>query len=53
MNKKIVKAIVDSLCIGSLMFLLWIGMSWMDVILHNLDSEPTYQFWNFFVIFFG
>lgn len=34
--------------IVSILFLLWIILSYFDVILHNLDEEPIYKFWNFF-----
>lgn len=35
-------------CIICILFLLWIILSYFDVILHNLDEEPIYKFWNFF-----
>ena len=35
-------------CIISILFLLWVILSYFDVILHNLDEEPIYKFWNFF-----
>ena len=34
--------------IVSILFLLWIILSYFDVILHNLDEEPIYHGWNFF-----
>ena len=34
--------------IVSILFLLWIILSYFDVILHNLNEEPIYKFWNFF-----
>ena len=35
-------------CIISILFLLWVILSYFDVILHNLDKDPIYKFWNFF-----
>lgn len=35
-------------CIISILFLLWVILSYFDVILHNLDEDPIYKFWNFF-----
>ena len=34
-----------------LMFL-WMGISWVDVLIHNLDVNGwTYPYWNFFTYF--
>lgn len=30
----------------------WFGISWIDVVLHNLDDEPVYQAWNIFALLF-
>lgn len=51
MNKKVVKVIEYILCGISISFLLWLLLSWIDVVLHNLNSEPVYQWWNLFMIF--
>lgn len=40
----------DWLSVSTVMFLIWVFISWIDVITHNLDSEPVYQAWNFFVL---
>lgn len=40
----------DWLSVSTVMFLIWVFFSWIDVITHNLDSEPVYQAWNFFVL---
>lgn len=32
--------------------LLWFIASWVDVVLHNLDPNPVYQWWNLFVLLF-
>jgi hypothetical protein len=32
-------------------FLLWIGISWADVIADNLEPEPRHSNYNFFVLF--
>lgn len=31
-------------------FLLWIGISWVDVITDNLQPEPRHSEYNFFVV---
>ena len=51
MNKKVVKVIEYILCGISISFLLWLLLSWIDVVLHNLNPEPVYQWWNLFMIF--
>lgn len=34
-----------------LMFL-WVGISWIDVLIHSLDTNGwTYPYWNFFTYF--
>lgn len=30
--------------------LVWWGVSYMEIILHNLDENPIYSSWNFFQI---
>ena len=42
------KTLNKIICIISILFLLWVILSYFDVILHNLDEEPIYKFWNFF-----
>lgn len=34
----------------SLAFLLWVGVSWVDVIADNLEPEPRHSEYNFFVV---
>ena len=53
MNKKVVKVIEYILCGISISFLLWLLLSWIDVVLHNLNPEPVYQWWNLFMILMG
>lgn len=31
-------------------FLLWVGVSWLDVITDNLEPEPRHSEYNFFVV---
>lgn len=50
MNKKVVKVIEYILCGTLISFLLWVFASWIDIVLHNLDPNSTYQSWNLFVI---
>lgn len=33
-----------------LAFLLWIGVSWVDVIADNMEPEPRHSEFNFFVV---
>ena len=33
------------------LFLIWIGVSFLDIIAHNLTSGYEYPFWNFFLLF--
>ena len=32
---------------------LWVVLSWVDVVLHNLDTNPVYQSWNLFAMMVG
>ena len=32
---------------------LWLLASWVDVVTHNLDTNPVYQSWNLFAILIG
>jgi hypothetical protein len=34
----------------SFLVIIWFFLSWVDIVTHNLDPHPTYQFWNLFVI---
>lgn len=36
----------------SWLFVGYLGISWIDVVLHNLDDEPMYQAWNIFALLF-
>lgn len=45
--KKIIEMLLTIL---GIMILFWFVASYFDVILHNLDSEPQYKFWNIFKI---
>ena len=35
----------------ALLFILWVGISWVDVISDNLDPNPQHSEYNFFVLF--
>ena len=35
----------------ALAFLLWVGVSWVDVIADNLQPAPRHSEYNFFVLF--
>lgn len=51
MNRLIKNFIKYFVSIVNILFLLWIGISWVDVVLHNLGS-CEYLSWNFFSLFF-
>ena len=36
------------LCVGSLLFHIWIFSSFIDVVLQKFNFNSAYQFWNFF-----
>ena len=38
--------------VALLAFDIWVLVSWIDIITHNLCPSPVYQEWNFFVLFF-
>lgn len=50
MIKKIFSWTLTTLCI---LFLLWIGISYFEVISKNLNPNPEYWSLNFFELFFG
>lgn len=50
MIKKIFSWTLTTLCI---LFLLWIGISYIEVISKNLSENPQYWGFNFFQLFFG
>ena len=47
--KKLVKI---TLIVVGILVLVWMGASWLDVICHNLDPNPTYAIWNVFAMLF-
>lgn len=50
--KEVLRMIGDWVTINSLLFLIWVFISWLDVISHNLTPDPVYQWWNLFQILF-
>lgn len=55
-RKKLLKRTLwalKNLFFGALLaFDIWVFVSWIDVITHNLYPNPVYQAWNFFILFF-
>lgn len=52
MKKINIKSIVSELLATiSFLGLLWIMLSWTDIIFHNL-GDGVFQSWNFFTLFF-
>ena len=47
-GSKQMKILNKIICVISILFLLWVILSYFDIILHNLNEEPVYKFWNFF-----
>lgn len=50
--KTVAKMIENWLLVNSVLFILWVFISWADVVAHNLDPEPVYQVWNIFTLLF-
>ena len=50
MVRKIGKYIFNGFCFVSGVVCLWVLASWIDIVLHNLEPNSTYQSWNLFVI---
>lgn len=53
-ERKVVKMtkVEKALGIVGWLFIGYLSVSWIDVILHNLDDEPVYQAWNIFALLF-
>ena len=51
MMKKIGNTIVNILCVLSVIFMLWLGVSWIDIIADNRQPNPVHSKYNAFVIF--
>ena len=50
------KKITNIIAVLSVVFILWIMVSFIDINMHNSPFSPDYQdysFWNFFTVFFG
>ena len=50
---KSIKAVRALVMAASGIFLLWLAVSWVDVVAHNAAPMPEYKAWNAFVIFFA
>lgn len=46
---KIIKYTLTALCV---LFILWVGISWADIVADNCDPNPQHYDWNFFVVMF-
>lgn len=53
-ERKVVKMTRVGKVLGTVswLFVGYLGISWIDVVLHNLDDEPVYQAWNIFALLF-
>ena len=46
---KLFKKIATNLLVAaSIVFIIWVFASWMDIAFHNLDTNPVYHAWNLF-----
>ena len=43
------KTIKNILFIGLMIFTAWFMVSYIDIILHNLDNPPVYKDWNLII----
>lgn len=51
---RIIGAIIETIAfVAGMALLLWMFISWFDVILHNMKSNPQYLEWNFFKVLVG
>ncbi len=50
MMKKACKIVGNVVLVGCALFTAWVVCSWVDVVLHNLDTNPVYQSWNLFTL---
>lgn len=50
--KSVLKMIENWFLANSVLLMLWVFISWVDIITHNLDPEPVYQAWNIFAMLF-
>lgn len=46
----IIERILNIMVAFAALFLLWIGLSWVDVVSDNLEPEPRHSKYNFFVV---
>ena len=53
MLKKICNVVGNGVLVMCGVFALWVALSWVDVVLHNLDTNPVYQSWNLFAMMVG
>ena len=50
MMKKIGNTIANILYVLSVIFMLWLGASWVDIVADNCDPNPVYSEYNAFII---
>lgn len=36
----------------NLVFVAWVALSYLDIVLHNTEANPTYLTWNLFTVMF-
>lgn len=44
------KILENAMVVVSLVFLLWLGISWVDIVADNCEPHPTHAPWNAFVL---
>lgn len=53
MSKKMLEVLGNIITAVSILFLVWIGISYIEVISKNLNLNPEYWALNIFKLFFG
>ena len=53
MMKRISKMIGNTVLVVSALLGVWVLASWVDVVTHNLNPNPIYQYWNLFALMVG
>ena len=49
--KKVFRYLYNILYGAGIAFMVWLFLSWVDVVSHNMDPNPVYQVWNLFQLF--
>lgn len=50
--KKCCKFAINAICVVCWMLLLWVIISYFDVVAHNCSPDPVFASWNLFALLF-